>query len=428
MDKVKSIWLLLSPDAVPCCNEPCQPANVGDELMPLDMFAKIVQLVKTNSWFCTVLGSRSRIPKAYQKLCNEIEARIILPANYKGAIFSKRTTLVFESDQMELMTSYPSVSQAILRMHREHLPHQSEKILFMLEHFSDISIRHPELLSYREQDMTTYRDQLFEVGQRLLDKKKMWLSYCVDRLTDSFKLNVANECGAGIESLAVGPTGELYLCPAAAKDGGISCGHILGGLKIPNRHLLTREYSVPCGKCNALHCSRCIFLNKRSTFEFCVPPKNVCRIAHLELEMQAWFAREAIKKNLWSESYNVPAPPVVYDPYELVKVEEEPPAVQSWRRLVKFDGHVENLQPAMMLDIIHGLQGWCQALTACVESGYIPSVELIERDKLASIRRRTIEQYRDMVFKKGCPTVRQIELLMCSMIQKGRIPSRTRKE
>jgi CXXX repeat peptide maturase len=419
MDKIKSIWLLLSPDAVLCCNEPSPPANAGADLISLDLFAKIAKRAVEQLWTCTILGNSNGIPKAYQALCDEMSARIILPAEFKGTASCEYTTIMFESSQAELVAKHPSVSRAILRVQRSHLSQLSEQVLALLHNFPDVSIRHPELLLYNNEDMINYKEQLFEIGRWLLDKNELWTSYRVDCLTDCFRLDIANECGAGVQNLAVGPIGELYLCPAVLRDGGQPCGHILGNLELPNRNLLTREYSVTCGKCDALRCLRCIYLNKRSTFEFCVPPKNICQLAHSELEVQAWFAQEAIKKHLWSQSYDVPKPPDIYDPYELVKVEDAPPIAHSWRRLVKFDGRPENLQPSMMLDIIHSLQGWCQSVVTCAEAGYTPSIELMERDVLAALRRRTIEQYRDIVFQEGCPTVREIELLVCSAAQKN---------
>ena len=418
MDKVKYIWLLLSPDAALCCNESTQIANAGTDLMSLELFAKVAKRATEQSWTCIVLGNRNGIPEAYQSLCDEIDAKIILPAEYKGTAPGKHTTIAFESSQMELAAKHPPIRRAILRVQRRHLPQLSEMVLALLHHFPDVSIRHPELLLYSDEDMATYKGQLFEIGRWLLDKKELWPRYRVNCLTDRFWMDVANECGAGVKGLAVGPTGELYLCPAAMHDGTSPCGHVLGNVELPNRHLLTREYSLPCGKCNALHCLRCIYLNKRGTFEFCVPPKNICWLAHFELEVQAWFAQEAIKKGLWDESYNAPSPPAIYDPYELVKVGEASATTHPWRHLLRFSGRPEDLQPSMMLDIIHGLNGWCQALVTCAETGYVPSVELMELDTLASLRRRTIEQYRDIVFQEGCPTVHQIELLMCGAAQK----------
>jgi len=417
MNRVKSIWLLLSSDAVLCCNEQQQTSSTGINLMSLELFTKIAKLAIEQSWECTILADSNAIPEAYQVLCDKIDAHIVIPSNYNGIVSGECTTVVFESNRMEFIAKYPLVSRAILRVQRSHLPQLSKMTLVLLNHFPHISIKHPELLQYNDEDMIIYKDQLLEISQWLLDKEESWSDYRVSCLTDRFWINDANECSAGIKSLAIGPTGGLYLCTATAHDGRSPCGHILGKLEIPNRHLLTRGYSVPCGKCDASHCSRCAFLNKQSTLEFCVPSKNVCQIAHFEMEVQAWFAQQAMKKGLWNESFSAPESPTIYDPYELVKVEEAPPIGNLWHRLVTFDGHPENLRPPMMLDIIHNIQGCFQALVTCTKAGHAPSVELMKSDILASLRRQTIEQYRDAMFQKDCPTVHEIELLMCNAVR-----------
>jgi len=422
MDKIKSIWLLLSADAVLCCNESEQPTNKETGLMSLDLFAKIAELAKQRSWICKILCNNDGVPPVYLKLCDKMETEIILSAEYEGAAPSGNTTIVFESNQMDLVEKHPSVHRAVLRVQRNNISQLSNIVLTLFNHFSDVSIRHPQLLLYNDHDIATYKEQLLGISMWLLDKKELWPSYRLDCLTDRFRLNSPNECGAGLKSLAVGPTGELYLCPAAVHksttihDRKLSCGHILENVKLPNRHLLTREYSIPCGKCDALHCLRCVYLNKLGTFEFCVPPKKLCQLANSELEVQAWVAHKATESNLWIPSYNVPDSPEIYDPYELVKAEEDLPVAHSWRRLVAFDGQPENLQPSMMLDIIHELHGWCQALMTCAELGHTPSVELIKQDVLGLLRRRTIEQYRDVVFQKKCPTVYEVELSMCRAV------------
>ncbi|MHC4757720.1 MAG: hypothetical protein ACYTE8_03595 [Planctomycetota bacterium] len=424
MDKIKSIWLLLSTNAVLCCNEPEQPASKNTTLMSLELFAKIITYAKQQSWKCKILCNSNGIPPAYLKLCDKMETEIILPAKYEGSAPSNNTTMVFESNQIDLVAKHPSVSRVILRVQHNTLSRLSEIVLALFNHFSDVSIRHPQLLLYNDRDIDIYKGQLFEIGRWLLDRKESWLDYRLDCLTDRFKMNGTNECGAGVDSLAVGPTGELYLCPAAVRnpatvhDGKLSCGHILENLKLPNRHLLTKEYSLPCGKCDALHCLRCVYLNKFGTFEFCVPPQKACQLTNFELEVQAWFAHEAMKRNLWIPNYNIPDPPEVYDPYEFIKAEEDFPVAHLWRRLIAFDGQPKNLQSSMMLDIIHELNGWCKALIACAEFGHTPSVEHIKQDTLSILRRRTIEQYRDVVFQKDCPTVHEIELLMCNVTEK----------
>ncbi len=418
MDKVEAIWLQLAPNAALCCQEPGRSADTAGEPISIDLLSAIATLQAKHSWSCTILANEDGIGAVYQRICDRMNAEFVVPAGFKAAIPGKRTAVSFESSSADPAAEYRGASRAILRVGRDCLSRLAEIIAALSDNFRDVSIRHPELLEYEDADIETYRDQLSEVARRLLDKGQSWKGYRIDRLTDRFRLEAPNECGAGFKKLAVASTGRLYTCPAAIWGDEPSCGHVLEGLELPNRHLFTRRYSLPCGKCDAVHCSRCTYLNKRGTLEFCVPPRNVCRLAHVELEVQAWFAKEAIRRNLWNDRYNVPEPPVVYDPFEILYTERTRSVTHSWRRLVRFSGRPDDLQPAAMLDIIHGLNGWCRALTMCVRAGCAPSPEMLKHDVLASLRRRTLEQYRDSVFKDGSPTVHEIELLMCEAFRR----------
>lgn len=414
MDKIKSVWIVMSHDAVACCNEQERLHN-NDTVMSLDLFARVIELCKKHSWNCTILCNKNGIQRDCLSICDNVKTRIILPAECKTNINHKNVTVVFESDQIDLPEQPASIPNAILRIKRSHLSELAKNTLAILENFTRVSFRHPQLLTYDDKDMIIYKNQLFEIGQWLLDMKSSWIDRHINCLTDSFLIDTSDECGAGIKSIAIGPNGELYLCPAAMYEGATAYGHILSGVDIPNRHLLNREYSAPCGKCDAMHCSRCIYLSKKSTFEYCVPSKNICKLAHFELEAQAWFANKAIEGGIWDQKFKYPKLPNICDPYELIRVEQSPPITDVWRRLVKFDMRPESLKSTMMLDIIHGLQGWYNALVSCSKAGSILSTNMIEDDLLASLRRHTIEQYRNVTFQEGCPTVHEIELLMCKM-------------
>jgi CXXX repeat peptide maturase len=414
MNNIESIWLLLSDDCCCCCNESEQLAESND-VMTLDMFRQIAELVVENSWECKVLTNDHALPKGFEPLLARLNAELILPIECELCSSGATVTVVLDTSQVEMMQRHASVSKGILRVKHSDLSHLSETVIALLQHVSDVSIRHPELQQYKDEDMLVYSDQLHKIARWLLTRKRSWRQYRIDCLTDRFCSNDLRQCGAGVKRIAVGPRGDLYVCPAAAKHPWSSCGHILSELDLPNSRLYTREYSVPCTKCDAVHCTRCVYQSKLSTFEVCVPSRNVCLLANYEQEVQAWLAQEAVREGLWDEGLVAPKPPVAYDPFELVKAEDDVPAVYSWRRLTTFDGDSSNPTPAMMLDIVHGLQGWCQAVAACAEAGNAPSIGDLEKDTLASLRRRSIEHYRDVVIEEGCPMVREIEILMCRL-------------
>jgi|GEM_PF-3556421 len=415
MEKIEQLWILLSNNAVCCCNESLNNREAAQKtcVMNSDLISELVAKASDQGWQCTIVTDRSGIPDDLRRQLDKIKHHIIVPADYDGEIF-ETMNIVFDCEQA--CVGYgPSNGKAILRVSQGDLGRLAKCVTELLSRYADVSIKHPDLLKYTKEDFELYKQQLREIGEWLLSKGSSWSDFSVDVLTNRFGMKGVNECGAGDKSLAVGPDGSLYFCPAAFRSGFDPCGHISKGVDIANRHLFTRQYALPCrDKCNVLHCSRCVFWNKLATFEFCVPPENACKLAHIELEAQSWLGSEAFKQNIWNDKekdWEIPEAPVINDPLDLVKAKEQNPN-EAWKRLVLFTGRPEDLSPSMMLDIICNLKARLDAISSCIESGYIIPFDLIMNNVLLFLRRKTVETYKNVTFKEGCPTVFDTEMLM----------------
>lgn len=105
-------------------------------------------------------------------------------------------------------------------------------------------------------------------------------------LTDRMLLDGMNNCNAGDESIALAPDGKLYVCPAFMHDGSQPVGTLGtwadGELDIKNRQLYRLDHAPICRKCDAWHCRRCVWLNRRSTLEVNTPGREQCVSAHHE--------------------------------------------------------------------------------------------------------------------------------------------------
>ncbi len=413
MDKIEKLWILLSNNAVCCCNEPWNNKEAAQKTSVMDdgLISEIVAKVSNQGWQCTIATDRNGIPEALRRQLDQIKHRIIVPADYDGEIL-ETINVVFDCEQACLGYG-PGKGKAILRVSQGDLRRLAKCVITLLNRYADVSIKHPDMLKYNQEDFELYKQQLHEVGEWLLSKGSSWSDFHVDVLMKRFALRGINECGAGDKSLAVGPDGSLYFCPAAFRSGYDPCGHISEGVDIANRQLFTREYALPCrDKCDALHCSRCVFWNKSTTLEFCVPAENVCKLAHVELEAQSWLGNEAVERKIWNEEeWEIPAAPVINDPFKLVKDEEHTPE-DVWKRLSIYTGRPEDLSPSMMLDIICNFKARLDAINSCLESGYIIPADLIMNNVLLFLHRKTVEKYKNVTFKEGCPTVFETEMLM----------------
>jgi len=108
-------------------------------------------------------------------------------------------------------------------------------------------------------------------------------------------------CDAGNESFALAPNGKIYICPAFYFDNPENnIGDLDSGINIKNEYLLDFEFAPICKECDAYHCNRCKFLNKKLTDEINTPSKNQCLISHIERNCTQKLQRVLINKGLIS--------------------------------------------------------------------------------------------------------------------------------
>ena len=109
-------------------------------------------------------------------------------------------------------------------------------------------------------------------------------------LTDRMMLNKMNNCGAGDTSITLAPNGKFYVCPAfyVVKEedeiGNLNTpiGDLENGLDIKNTQLYKLDHAPLCRHCDAYQCKRCVWLNRKTTFEVNTPSHEQCVMAHLE--------------------------------------------------------------------------------------------------------------------------------------------------
>lgn len=137
--------------------------------------------------------------------------------------------------------------------------------------------------TFNEEDFIVYKDILSlmvnEFGE-MIDKDEMpQLNVITDRLI----LKQMNNCGAGDKSVTLAPNGKFYVCPAFYyEDTEDSVGDLNSGLNIRNKQLYELLHAPICSHCDAYHCKRCVWLNRKTTLEVNTPSYEQCVVAHLE--------------------------------------------------------------------------------------------------------------------------------------------------
>ena len=99
-----------------------------------------------------------------------------------------------------------------------------------------------------------------------------------------------NNCNAGWENITLAPDGKFYVCPAfyqsdsqtTIEDKALAIGDLQNGLDIKNPQLYKLSHAPLCRNCDAYQCKRCVWLNRKTTFEVNTPSHEQCVVAHLE--------------------------------------------------------------------------------------------------------------------------------------------------
>lgn len=147
-------------------------------------------------------------------------------------------------------------------------------------------------------DVETFSDEDFFVYKKVLNKLAVAVeTACLNSkniqcnlLTDRMMLDRMNNCGAGDSTITLAPDGKFYICPAfylenqedALGDLKHSIGDLDNGLDIKNSQLYKLDHAPLCRHCDAYQCKRCVWLNRKLTYEVNTPSHEQCVMAHLE--------------------------------------------------------------------------------------------------------------------------------------------------
>lgn len=149
-------------------------------------------------------------------------------------------------------------------------------------------------------DIETFDEKNFDTYKKVLAalSKKVEVLYLkglfpqLNLLTDRVILEKMNNCNAGWENITLAPDGKFYVCPAFylvsdEEDYGLgkskcAIGDLKNGLDIKNPQLYKLSHAPLCRNCDAYQCKRCVWLNRKTTYEVNIPSHEQCVVAHLD--------------------------------------------------------------------------------------------------------------------------------------------------
>ena len=222
------------------------------------------------------------LPKEYGPVIESIDHSKIMtsPDPSQGGEEPNADVLVVNGwEQLPAESKVPIV----VRTSRVDFFARYKKIVSLLVSVPRVNVVFTDVETFSEADFETYKEILAELAkevERLFVEAK---APQLNLLTDRMMLTQMNNCGAGDTTVTLAPNGKFYVCPAFYyEDEKDSVGDLEHGLDIKNRQLYKLEYAPICRHCEAWHCKRCVWLNRKLTLEVNTPSGEQCVLAHLE--------------------------------------------------------------------------------------------------------------------------------------------------
>ncbi len=178
----------------------------------------------------------------------------------------------------------------VLRLSRQELFERVTEVCALLYKVERLNVVITDIESFTDADFERYSNALQTLSDEVEKVYVAGKNVQLNLLTDRMMLDKMNNCGAGETSVTLAPDGKFYICPAfyLTKDedriGALhtSIGDLQHGLDIKNPQLYRLDHAPLCRHCDAYQCKRCIWLNRKTTFEVNTPSHEQCVVAHLE--------------------------------------------------------------------------------------------------------------------------------------------------
>jgi CXXX repeat peptide maturase len=288
-------------------------------LISIESLDKIIFYARKNNYSIVFIYGNNRLPLEFDYLIESCEHNKIMPLklkNYKDGVF------VINKDDYRLI---PKLKKGlndilILRLPKKMVNQLTDIFKSLLGKFKRLNLVLLDIDSYTNNDLEEYARQLNQIEEIMekvyLKEQNIEINFLSDRLL----LVNMNNCDAGLRHLTYAQNGKFYICPAFYYEDKVrnSIGDLDSEIEIKNSHLLKLDYAPICRNCDAYHCKRCIYLNKKITLEINTPSSQQCVISHEERNITRKLL-ENLKASVELFQKLHPIPEISYlDPFELI--------------------------------------------------------------------------------------------------------------
>ena len=233
------------------------------------------------------------LPQEYVDVIDTIDHSDIVSSECKDEeLLSIADVIVFNGWENIGTVQTGSSAAYVLRTTKAELFDRYEQLIPFIGSVARLNIVITDVETFDDTDIEAYKGLLKVLADALEKQYVDGKSPQLNLLTDRMMLDKMNNCNAGVENITLAPDGRFYVCPAfylagEDEDFGLGktkfcIGDLEHGLDIRNQQLYRLDHAPLCRRCDAYQCKRCVWLNRKTTYEVNTPSHEQCVIAHLE--------------------------------------------------------------------------------------------------------------------------------------------------
>ncbi len=232
------------------------------------------------------------LPQEYEDVIDTIDHSVIVPSDSGDKLQEDADIIVFNGWKDVETFKYQEDKAYVLRTNKTDLFAKHQLLEDVISRVARLNIVITDVETFTEDDFSIYKTMLGELAEHIETLYADGRSPQLNILTDRMMLDKMNNCNAGDTTVTLAPDGKFYVCPAFYlagddEDFGLgkarySIGDLDNDLDIKNPQLYKLDYAPLCRNCDAYQCRRCVWLNRKTTYEVNTPSHEQCAVAHLE--------------------------------------------------------------------------------------------------------------------------------------------------
>ena len=264
-----------------CHYESKSPSN---HLIELPTLKAGIRFAMKENLMIQFVYPESDLPNDYKEAIETIDHSKIIPST--SPMVDEADIVVFNNWKDAIGFALKSSSTYVLRICKVDLFAQVDVIKTLISKVSRLNLVIIDIDSFKDDDFVKYQDVLASFSNEVEKLFKEGKTPQLNVITDRIALTQMNNCNAGSNNITLAPNGKFYICPAfsySEEDREAFCvGDLQNGLSIKAANLYKLPYAPLCRICDAYQCKRCVWINRKMTYDITTPSHEQCVLSHIE--------------------------------------------------------------------------------------------------------------------------------------------------